>query len=160
MFSSIVTELPWEIIVKLIHDNECKLTFGWKNIREDVIKTMGLLKEFVDSPLVAMKMVRFIIFHLLEKDTNGIHLVPVNEELSITKVDERGGSSIFSYKSDPARDMLNDPDCKNMTTLIGVHPKRKWLASVLWLLSEWAVNQFGRQDSSLEKPKQELFVFF
>ena len=74
----------------------------------------------------------------------GIHLVPENEQLSITKVDERGRTSTFSYRSNPAKDTITVSECQQINNFVGVHPKKKWLISVLWLLSELAVNQFGK----------------
>lgn len=74
----------------------------------------------------------------------GIHLVPENEELSITKVDEHGGTLAFSFKSDPASDITSVSECEQINNFVGVHPKKFWLTSVLWLLSELAVNKFGK----------------
>ena len=74
----------------------------------------------------------------------GIHLVPENEHLTITKVDEHGRTSLFSYRSNPAKDMITVFECQQINNFVGVHPKRKWLTSLLWLLSELAVKQFGK----------------
>ncbi|XP_066025512.1 uncharacterized protein [Pocillopora verrucosa] len=75
----------------------------------------------------------------------GIHLVPDNEQLLITKVDEHEGTSTFSYRSDPASDLISVSECEKINNFVGVHPQRCWLLSVLWLLSELAVKQFGQQ---------------
>ena len=74
----------------------------------------------------------------------GIYLVPENEHLTITKVDERKRTSLFSYRSNPAEDTITVSECQQINNFVGVHPKRKWLTSVLWLLSELAVKQFGK----------------
>ena len=74
----------------------------------------------------------------------GLHLVPEGEQLSITKVDECGRKSTFSYKSNPAEDMMTDSECEKMKNFVGVHQTSKRLTSVLWLLSELALNQFGK----------------
>ena len=74
----------------------------------------------------------------------GIQLVPDNEQLLITKVDEHEGPSTFSYRSDPASDLISVSECEKINNFVGVHPQRCWLLSVLWLLSELAVKQFGK----------------
>ena len=71
-------------------------------------------------------------------------MVPENEELSITKVDEHGGTLAFSFKSDPASDITSVSEYEQINNFVGVHPKKFWLTSVLWLLSELAVNKFGK----------------
>ena len=71
-------------------------------------------------------------------------MVPENEQLLITKVDERGRKSIFSYRSDPEKDMITVSECEQINNFVGVHPKIKWLMSILWLLSELAMKQFGK----------------
>ena len=74
----------------------------------------------------------------------GIHLAPEKEHLTITKVDEHGRTSAFIYRSNPAKDTITVSECQQINNFVGVHPKKKWLTSVLWLLSELAVNQFGK----------------
>ena len=66
----------------------------------------------------------------------GIHLVPENEQLLITKVDEHERTSTFSYRSDPESDII--------FPFVAVYRQRFWLTSVLWLLSELAIEQFGK----------------
>ena len=73
-----------------------------------------------------------------------IHLVPENEHLTITKVDENGRTSAFIYRSNPAKETITVSECQQINNFVGVHPKIKWLKSVLWLLSELAVKQFGK----------------
>ena len=74
----------------------------------------------------------------------GIHLVPDNEQLLITKVDEHEGTSTFSYRSDPASDIISVSECEQINRFLGVHRQKYWLLSILWLLSELAVKQFGK----------------
>ena len=74
----------------------------------------------------------------------GIHLAPEDEKISITKVDECGRKSTFSYKSNLAEDMMTKSEYVAIKKFVGVHPKKKWLASVLWLLSELALSRFGK----------------
>ena len=74
----------------------------------------------------------------------GIHLVPDNEQLLITKVDEHEGPSTFSYRSDPASDLISVSECEKINNFVGVHSQKCWLLSVLWLLSELAVKRFGK----------------
>ena len=50
---------------------EFELIFKWKRIQDDVMGREDNLKNVLNLPGGAMKTVRFIIFHLLEKDTNG-----------------------------------------------------------------------------------------
>lgn len=71
-------------------------------------------------------------------------MVPEDEKLSITKVDECGRKSTFSYRSNPAVDIMTGSECVEIKKFVGVHPKKKWLASVLWLLSELALSRFGK----------------
>ena len=74
----------------------------------------------------------------------GIHLVPDNEQLLITKVDEHEGTSTFSHRSDPASDIISFSELEQINNFVGVHWQKFWLLSVLWLLSELAVKQFGK----------------
>ena len=74
----------------------------------------------------------------------GIHLVPDNEQLLIIKVDEHEGTSTFSYRSDPASDIISVSECEQINNFLGVHRPKYWLLSILWLLSELAVKQFGK----------------
>ena len=55
----------------MMDTHECCLTFKWEKIQDDVIRNMGFLRNIVNLPRDAMKIVRFIIFYLLEKDTSG-----------------------------------------------------------------------------------------
>ena len=66
-------------------------------------------------------------------------MVPENEKLLITKVDERGGKLTYDYRSDPVKDMITASEYYQMKKLVGDHPKSKWLTSVLWFLSELAL---------------------
>ena len=50
---------------------ECQFQHDYSGIQDDVIGNMGFLENFVNIPGDAMKIVRFIIFYLLEKDTHG-----------------------------------------------------------------------------------------
>ena len=63
-------------------------------------------------------------------------MVPENEQLLITKVDEHERTSTFSYRSDPESDII--------FPFVAVYRQRFWLTSVLWLLSELAIEQFGK----------------
>ena len=74
----------------------------------------------------------------------GIHLVPDNEQLLITKVDEHEGTSIFSHRSDPASDIISVSEFEQINNFVGVHWQKCWLLSVLWLLSELVVKQFAK----------------
>ncbi|XP_066025510.1 uncharacterized protein [Pocillopora verrucosa] len=140
-----VVQLPHEVQLNVSDIQECQFQHDYSGIQDDVIGNMGFLKNFVDSPPVVMKTVRCIIVYLQEKDIHGIHLVPENEHLTITKVDEHGRTSAFIYRSNPAKDTITVSECQQINNFVGVHPKKKWLISVLWLLSELAVNQFGKQ---------------
>ena len=71
-------------------------------------------------------------------------MVPENEQLFITKVDEYEGTSTFSYRSDPASDIIFPFERKQINNFVAVHQQRFWLTSVLWLLSELAIEQFGK----------------
>lgn len=72
-------------------------------------------------------------------------MVPENEELSISKVDEHGGLLTFSHRSDPASDIISVWELEQINNFVGVHPRKDWLPSVLWLLSELAVKLFGKR---------------
>ena len=74
----------------------------------------------------------------------GIQLVPDNEQLLITKVDEHEGPSTFSYRSDPVSDLISVSECEKINNFVDVHSQKCWLLSVLWLLSELAVKRFGK----------------
>ena len=74
----------------------------------------------------------------------GIDSVPENEHLTITKVDKHGRPTEFIYRSNPATDKITVSEYPRIINFVGFHPKRKWLKSVLWLLSELAVKQFGK----------------
>ena len=71
MFSSIAIQLPDQCQLRMSEMQEFELTFKWKRIQDDVMGREDNLKNVLNLPGGAMKTVRFIIFHLLEKDTNG-----------------------------------------------------------------------------------------
>ena len=71
MFSSIAIQLPDQFYLRMSEKQEFELTFMWKRIQDDVMEREDNLKNVLNLPGGAMKTVRFIIFHLLEKDTNG-----------------------------------------------------------------------------------------
>ena len=48
-----------------------KLSYVYPGIQDDVIRILGFLQKFINSPGVIMKTVRCIICYLLEKDTHG-----------------------------------------------------------------------------------------
>nr|XP_058948117.1 uncharacterized protein LOC131776005 isoform X2 [Pocillopora verrucosa] len=128
-------QLPHKLHLKVRGTQGWELSYVYPGIQDDVRQMRGVLRMFMNSPQVIMKTVRCIICYLLEKDTHGIHLVPENEQLLITKVDEHEGTSTFSYRSDPESDLIFPFE----------HKQKFWLTSVLWLLSELAIEQFGQQ---------------
>ena len=71
LFSSIVVQLPQEVQLNVSDTQECQFQHDHSGIQDDVIRNMGFLKNFVDSPPVVMKTVRCIIVYLREKDTHG-----------------------------------------------------------------------------------------
>ena len=50
---------------------ECQFQHDYSVIQDDVTGNMGFLEDFVNIPRDAMKIIRFIIFYLFEKDTHG-----------------------------------------------------------------------------------------
>ena len=50
---------------------ECQFQHDYSGIQDDVIGNMGFLENSVNIPVDVMKIFRFIIFYLLEKDTHG-----------------------------------------------------------------------------------------
>ena len=75
----------------------------------------------------------------------GIQCVPEGEHLSITKMDEDGRpSGTFTYQSDTTMDLIAVNKIDQIQAFVGIRPKRKWLISVLWLLLEWALSEFGK----------------
>ena len=50
---------------------ECQLQHDYSGIQDDKIENMGFLENFVNIPVDVVKIVRFIIIYLLEKDTRG-----------------------------------------------------------------------------------------
>ena len=71
MFSSIAIQLPDQFRLRMSEMQEFELTFTWERIQDDVMGREDNLKNVLNLPGGAMKAVRFIIFHLFEKDTNG-----------------------------------------------------------------------------------------
>ena len=70
MRHAVVKELPYKIHLTIIW-KECSFTFTLKTIPDDVTKIMGLLKGIVKTRPLVVKVVRFIIFYLLEKNISG-----------------------------------------------------------------------------------------
>ncbi|XP_066021985.1 uncharacterized protein [Pocillopora verrucosa] len=128
-------QLPHKLHLKVRGTQGWESFYVYPGIQDDVRQMRGVLRMFMNSPQVIMKTVRCITCYLSEKDTHGIHLVPENEQLLITKVDEHEGKSTFSYRSDPESDIIFPFE----------HKQKFWLTSVLWLLSELAIEQFGQQ---------------
>ena len=71
LFSSIVVQLPQEVQLNMSDTQECQFQHDYSGIQDDVIGNMGFLENSVNIPVDVMKIVRFIIFYLLEKDTHG-----------------------------------------------------------------------------------------
>ena len=74
-----------------------------------------------------------------------LHLVPEKEELKITKVDECGKRVEFTYKSEPVVDIITKSEFEKMENLLGPCPVIKLPIIVVWLLSELALHNFGKE---------------
>ena len=127
--------------------------WGWPVLCSTSFKNVTLDNEMVLATITFWSCWDFSLLHNLQMSylieiclfcLAGIHLVPDNEQLLITKVDEHEGTSTFSYRSDPASDLISVSECEKINNFVGVHLQKCWLLSVLWLLSELAVKQFGK----------------
>ena len=74
-----------------------------------------------------------------------LHFVPEKEELKVTKVDECGKRVGFTYKSEPVRDFITESEFEKMKNLLGPCPVLKLPIMVVWLLSELALHNFGKE---------------
>ena len=70
-------------------------------------------------------------------------LVPLNEQLLITKVDECGRTSTFIHSSNPVKDTITDSEFQEINNFVARHSTHICQISVLWLLSEFVMKKFG-----------------
>ena len=71
LFSSIVVQLPQEVQLNMSDTQECQFQHDYSVIQDYVIENMDFLENSVNIPVDVVKIARFIIFCLLEKDTCG-----------------------------------------------------------------------------------------
>lgn len=137
-----VKQLPWQskLTMNDYTENQCICLVNPK-IKADIIEKVGVLKETLYSEKAVRDAFRVIECYLWEKDLTSIKSVPNGEELWISN-----GRSTFRYRSNPAANTdIAATTSKKISNLVGAKPERAWLLSILWLLAELAVNQFGRQ---------------
>ena len=71
MLSSIVKEPPSKLDLSMIEEGEVEFVMQWFMINGDIIGNMPFLGKAVNSPRDVMKILRYMICYLLEKDTSG-----------------------------------------------------------------------------------------
>lgn len=137
-----VKQLPWKSELNLAdYSEDQRISLVNPKIKGEIIEKVHVLKETLYSEKAVRDAFRVIECYLWEKDLTSIQSVPNGEELYISN-----GRSTFSYRSNPAANTdIAATTSKKISNLVGAKPERAWLVSILWLLAELAVNQFGRQ---------------